>query len=97
MERKFLFKNFVPTSSTHRYCARTFSQIWGASPSDSDITATVVRNSNKSYQTTIEVTSSGHTFECKTEDETLLVCVSLASEKFRNSIGEWKNQKLVTI
>jgi ribosome-associated translation inhibitor RaiA len=93
MERRFIFKNFVPSSSTHSYCSRKFCQVWGYAPSDSDINAQVVKTAAKKYHTRIEINAANGKFVGEANDEAILVSIGLAVDSVHDSLMLWKKSR----
>jgi ribosome-associated translation inhibitor RaiA len=92
MQRNVSFKNFVPTSSTHRYCARKFFQLWGEAPVDASVTAIVEKAADRSYRTRIEIATERGSFQGEATDEAVLVSIGLATEEIQRSMSDRKKE-----
>jgi hypothetical protein len=90
MSRKFIFNNFIPSSITNSYCCRKYDQIWGESPSDSNLTANITRDSNRMYRTIIKITASCGKFTGEATNTSVMGSVDIATEMIHRVLTDWK-------
>ncbi len=95
MERKFIFKNFVPSLPAQEYCSRKFHQVWGQSPSGSNVSANVVREVDSSYRTVIEITAACGKFRAEATDKAVLASIKKATDKLGDLMKSWRSKRFL--
>lgn len=95
MERRFLFKNFIPSTSTRDYCSRKFHKIFGESPSGSKVSAKVVKDNDSLYHTSIEITAVCGKYWAQAADAAVLTSVKKATDKLSELMTDWRSRRFL--